>query len=551
MKHYRKILFMLGMVTTLNTNLMAFEITSNTPETGELNWVESNIDYYTSNRNSTRPTMKFLNTAFNWGKPSTYWDGLGSGANGGHQSVTTRDFLNRCTAAGSDCRQLWSVDHYNQSTGTVVNYTRKYLYKGVPVYATEFEEHGARHDRHDLYHGLLLDRGYLNTIGVSNTVIDNPENNATVIRNLFPGNASLNIDGKANTDASNINTPEWKNKIGLTNNGNDTNYMKVDGSNLNDGNRGGLINSLTTGSNIDNPTNTLVTDTTVKYGLDRKANNDLSNVNFGNLNQATKQAITDMVNGNIQKGNVVSNTLTVTNGNGRIFGSQDLRLEVSQTILDDINSKVSRTDFDNNNIAIQNQLDNKVDNSVYNANLNNINNSLNRKANVDGSNITSQADKESFRNALDVYSKDESAQVINNAIANQSGGEIKAGETRNVSGQTVYNYLDQYYLTKDDMTGIKNSIDNNSKRINELDKKIGKAVGKIAGATAIANIPNLQYDQKTAFGAAFGVVDGASAVALGVTGQNNRKTVVYKASVSADSKKGFSGGAGLNIGVIK
>lgn len=477
MKHYRKILFMLGMVTTLNTNLMAFGITSNTPETGELNWVESNIDYYTSNRNSTRPTMKFLNTAFNWGKPSTYWDGLGSGANGGHQSVTTRDFLNRCTAAGSDCRQLWSVDHYNQSTGTVVNYTRKYLYKGVPVYATEFEEHGARHDRHDLYHGLLLDRGYLNTIGVSNTVIDNPENNATVIRNLFPGNASLNIDGKANSD--------------------------------------------------------------------------LSNVNFGNLNQATKQAITDMVNGNIQKGNVVSNTLTVTNGNGRIFGSQDLRLEVSQTILDDINSKVSRTDFDNNNIAIQNQLDNKVDNSVYNANLNNINNSLNRKANVDGSNITSQADKESFRNALDVYSKDESAQVINNAIANQSGGEIKAGETRNVSGQTVYNYLDQYYLTKDDMTGIKNSIDNNSKRINELDKKIGKAVGKIAGATAIANIPNLQYDQKTAFGAAFGVVDGASAVALGVTGQNNRKTVVYKASVSADSKKGFSGGAGLNIGVIK
>ena len=74
-------------------------------------------------------------------------------------------------------------------------------------------------------------------------------------------------------------------KIGITDNGNDTNYLKVDGSNLNDGNRGGLINSLTTGSNIDNPTNTLVTDTTVKYGLDRKANNDLSNVNFGGLNQ--------------------------------------------------------------------------------------------------------------------------------------------------------------------------------------------------------------------------------------------------------------------------
>ena len=106
MKHYRKILFMLGMVTTLNTNLMAFGITSNAPETGELNWVENNIDYFTSNRNSTRPTMKFLNTAFDWGKPATYWDGLGSGANGEHQSIAARNFLNRCTAAGSDCRQL-------------------------------------------------------------------------------------------------------------------------------------------------------------------------------------------------------------------------------------------------------------------------------------------------------------------------------------------------------------------------------------------------------------------------------------------------------------
>lgn len=151
----------------------------------------------------------------------------------------------------------------------------------------------------------------------------------------------------------------------------------------------------------------------------------------------------------------------------------------------------------------------------------------------------------------DVKTGDESNQVINNTIANQSGGKIEAGETRNVSGQTVYNYLEQYYLTKDDMSGIKDRIDKNSNRISELDKKIGKAVGKIAGATAMANIPNLQYDQKTAFGAAFGTVDGASAIALGITGQNNRKTIVYKASVSADSKRGFSGGAGLNIGVIK
>lgn len=366
----------------------------------------------------------------------------------------------------------------------------------------------------------------------------------------FSAITQADLDTKANVNADNINVPAYREKLGITNGGQEV-YTRLDGSNINNGNRAGITSKLNNGANLSAPTGALVTDTQVKSALDGKTNADLSNVNFNGLNQATKQAIADMANDNIQKGNVVSNTLTITNGTGRVFGTQDLRLEVSQTILDDINSKVSRTDFDNNNLAIQNQLDNKVDNSVYNANLNNINNSLNRKANVDGSNITSQADKESFRNALDVYSKDESNQIINNAIANQSGGEIQAGDTRNVSGQTVYNYLDQYYLTKDDMTGIKNKIDNNSKRIGELDKKIGKAVGKIAGATAMANIPNLQYDQKTAFGASFGTVDGASAVALGITGQNNKKNMVYKTSFAVDSKKGVSFGAGLNIGVIK
>lgn len=366
----------------------------------------------------------------------------------------------------------------------------------------------------------------------------------------FGAITQADLDRKANVNADNINVPAYREKLGITNGGQEV-YTRLDGSNLNNGNRTGITSKLNNGANLSAPTGALVTDTQVKAALDGKANSDLSNVNFGNINQATKQAIADMVNGNIQKGNVVSNTLTITNGNGRIFGTQDLRLELSQAILDDINSKVSRTDFDNNNLAIQNQLDNKVDNSIYNANLNNINNSLNRKANIDGSNITSQADKESFRNALDVYSKDESTQVVHNAIANQSGGKIEAGETRNVSGQTVYNYLEQYYLTKDDMSEIKDRIDKNSNRISELDKKIGKAVGKIAGATAMANIPNLQYDQKTAFGASFGTVDGASAVALGISGQNNRKNIVYKTSFAVDSKKGISAGAGFNIGIIK
>lgn len=546
MKHYRKILFMLGMVTTLNTNLMAFGITSNAPETGELNWVENNIDYYLNNRNSTRPTMKFLNTAFNWGKPSTYWDGLGSGANGGHQSVTTRDFLNRCTAAGSDCRQLWSVDHYNQSTGTVVNYTRKYLYKGVPVYATEFEEHGARHDRQDLYHGLLLDRGYLNTIGVSNTVIDNPENNATVIRNLFPGNASLNIDGKANTDASNINTPDWKNKIGLTNNGNDTNYLKVDGSNLNDGNRGGLISSLTTGSSIDNPTNTLVTDTTVKYGLDRKANNDLSNVNFGGLNQNTKDSITNIVSANIPKGSVVSNSLTVTGGTFRVFGLSDLEIEMSQSTKNLIDSKVSTADYNNNNIRINNELNNKTDISTFNSDNANINNILSTKAEIDGSNITSQTDKESFRNALNIHNKNDYNVYVYNTLNNSTGGDITPYNTLNVTGDTIFNYINNNMIDNRYYDELEKMVNRNSDMLNGISDKLDYVNERTAAAIAVSNIPYLTEKYKMSIGFGAGFAGKANVYGMAVSGTG--KVFSYKAGAFVSGRGRVT--ANITTGII-
>ena len=546
MKHFRKILFLLGIFTLLDKNLMAFGITSNAPESGELNWVTANIDYYTSNRNSTRPTMKFLNTAFDWGKPATYWDGLGSGANGGHQSVTTRDFLNRCTAAGSDCRQLWSVDNYNQSTGTTVRYTRKYLYKGVPVYITEFEDHGARHERNDLYHGLLLDKGYLNTIGVSNTVIDNPENNTTIIRNVFPSNVSLNIDGKANTDASNINTPDWKNKIGLTNNGNDTNYLKVDGSNLNNGNRGGLINSLTIGSNIDNPTNTLVTDTAVKNGLDRKAGNDLSNVNFSGLNQNKKDEITNIVNANIVKGNIISNSLSITSGTYRVFGLSDLEIEISQTTKNLIDSKVSTADYNNNNIRINNELNNKTDISAFNSDNVNINNILSTKAEIDGSNITSQTDKESFRNALNIYSKKDYNVYVYNVLDKSSGGDITSTNTLNVTGDTIFNYINNNMINNGYYDELEKLVNKNSDMLDGISNKLNYVNERTAAAIAISNIPYLteKYKMSIGFGAGFAGKTSVYGIALSGTS----KTLSYKAGAFVSGKGRVT--ANITTGII-
>ena len=546
MKNFRKILFALGIVTTLNSNLMAYSITSNAPEAGELNWVKDNIDYYTSNRNSTRPTMKFLNTAFNWGLPATYWDGLGSGANGGSQSFTTQNFLNRCTTAGSDCTQQWVVRDYNRSTGTTVRYTKKYLYKGVPVYVIEFEDHGARHEKNDLYHGLLLDKGYLNTIGLTDTVINNPENNATVIRNLFPNNTSLNIDGKANTDASNINTPDWKNKIGLTDNGNDTNYLKTDGSNLNDGNRGGLINSLTTGSSIDNPVNTLVTDTTVKTGLDRKANNDLSNVNFGGLNQTTKDNISNTILANIPRGNVISNSLTVTGGTFRVFGLSDLEIEMSQSTKNLIDSKVSITDYNNNNIRINNELNNKTNTSTFNSDNANINNILSTKAEIDGSNIISQTDKENFRNTLDIYNKRDYNVYVNNTLDKSTGGDITPYNTLNVTGDTVFNYINNNVINKGYYDEMETMVNQNSNMLDGLSDKLDYVNERTAATIAISNIPYLTEKYKMSIGFGAGFAGKANVYGAAVTGTS--KNFSYKAGAFVSGRGRVT--ANITTGII-
>lgn len=546
MKHFRKILFVLGIFTLMNKNLTAFGITSNAPETGELNWVEANIDYYTSNRNSTRPAMKFLNTTFNWGLPATQWDSLGSGANGGGQSVTARNFLNRCAAAGNDCKQLWSVDNYNQSTGTTVRYIRKYLYKGVPVYITEFEDHGARHEKNDLYHGLLLDKSYLNTIGVSNTVIDNPENNTTIIRNVFPNNVSLNIDGKANTDASNINTPDWKNKIGLTDNGNDTNYLRTDGSNLNDGNRGGLINSLTTGSNIDNPVNALVTDTTVKNGLDRKANNDLSNINFGGLNQTTKDNITNTVSANIPKGSVISNSLSITAGSYRVFGLSDLEIEISQSTKNLIDSKVSTANYNSNNIRINNELNKKTDISTFNSDNGNINAILATKAEIDGSNITSQSDRENFRNTLNIYSKKDYNVYVYDVLDKSSGGDITSTNTLNVTGDTIFNYINNNMINNGYYDELEQMINRNSNMLDEISDKLDYVNERTAATIAISNIPYLTEKYKMSIGFGAGFAGKANVYGIAVSGTN--KILSYKAGAFVSGKGRVT--ANITTGII-
>ena len=161
-------------------------------------------------------------------------------------------------------------------------------------------------------------------------------------------------------------------------------YIRLDGTNIDNTVKTTLINKLSAGANIDTPTGALVTDTLIKTKLDMKANSsdlagyvklDGSNINTDPLRKGlasklsenssletpkdilvtdkkVKDYLTDnyttttelnnllgnklsandltnnLISSKLTKGNVTSTTLDVTNGTGRLLGADELKLEI-------------------------------------------------------------------------------------------------------------------------------------------------------------------------------------------------------------------------------
>ncbi|VWL85892.1 OmpA family protein [Oceanivirga miroungae] len=100
----------------------------------------------------------------------------------------------------------------------------------------------------------------------------------------------------------------------------------------------------------------------------------------------------------------------------------------------------------------------------------------------------------------------------------------------------------------------KNYVD---KKVNNISNVVDGAkkelAGGIAGAYAAAGIPQVTYDKLFGIGAGFGYYKGESAIAVGISGQNRGRNVVYKASVSLGTKSevGVSAGVNISLGAIK
>lgn len=284
-------------------------------------------------------------------------------------------------------------------------------------------------------------------------------------------------DGTDNQDA--VTYKQLKDYV--TNNvPNIENLAKKDLTNVNNST---LINKVATGD-LDNTNGGLVTDTKIKEKLDLKANKtdligkadkDLSNITDKetartNLNVYSKDEIDNKI-GNVTpktEGDVISDTLKITNGTDRLIGNTDLKIDIENK---SITKEKLSTDLIKN-----------IDN----------------KANVNGDNIISEKDKEDFRKNINVYNKNEIDSKINN-ISSQTNldGEVKENEEKGVKGKVIDKHLKENYVHKSDIANRdrmiisnyneiqenKKAIENNAREIKRVDAKINK-VAALSQATA-------------------------------------------------------------------
>ena len=189
-----------------------------------------------------------------------------------------------------------------------------------------------------------------NTIVTDKLVKDYLDNNYTNNTIL-----TSKLDTKVNKDLSNLNDTEKStlrdnlnvydktnidNKLNEKANKSDlVSYLKLDGSNLTNDNRSGLITKLTDGANAINPIGALVTDSLLK---------------------TTVQDTLAKGIGAIEKGDITSKTLTVTGGEDKVFG-KDVSVELKETSIETKHIKDGSVTEEKLSKDVKDRLNNSVD----------------------------------------------------------------------------------------------------------------------------------------------------------------------------------------------
>ena len=349
--------------------------------------------------------------------------------------------------------------------------------------------------------------------------------------NNYTNNATLTtkLNDKLDKTGNNLSETEKTRlltNLGLDNvatNANLENKLNKTGDNLD---KLTFTTNLTKDANISTPTDTVITDRMVKTYLDtnytnktdletkldtlnsgidtkleNKANKDFSNVTDKetartNLNVYSKgevdsklnnkldsSALTnDLISSKLDKGNVTSSTLTIDNGNNRVLGTGDLKVELKDKSI--TKEHLSET--------LKNEIDNK--------------------ANKDASNIETDKYIEKLSKGSD--------------ISNPTGKLVKDID--------VKKYLDEYNPNGSNLDKFMENIDNKFKVTN----------AGIAQALAMANTITNKEEKEHTISAGVGYYGNEFATAISYS--THQKNVGLKVSASLDSKLKFGLGAGIS-----
>ena len=149
--------------------------------------------------------------------------------------------------------------------------------------------------------------------------------------------------------------------------------------------------------------------------------------------------------------------------------------------------------------------------------------------------------------------------IVNGTDINFGGNKLQnIGNGTSATDAVNYAQFQELSNRVNNMTGgvapgvinnLNHRVTNVENRMNHLDRKVDKLEKKanagIAGATAIASIPQVMQGGKSMIGVGAGTYEGKSAVALGWSRATDNGKAVIKLTGSANTEGKFSAGAGI------
>ncbi len=100
---------------------------------------------------------------------------------------------------------------------------------------------------------------------------------------------------------------------------------------------------------------------------------------------------------------------------------------------------------------------------------------------------------------------------------------------------------------------VKSGVDDtDAVNVSQLKEETGKIVGGITASMAIAGIPQVSGDKLFSVGAGTAYYGNHGAIAIGISGQDKNKNIIYKVAGTVDFKGsyGFNAGINYNIGQV-